>query len=76
MKRMIDYIPESINFDVDGTYNKIWEDVYNKRKKVVSEDLAVHSANAIVYAEVLKDFRKNKWHKNNYYSYLKHSFRD
>ena len=60
MKKMIDYIPESINFDVDGAYNNLWNDIYNKRKRVVSEDLAVHSANAIIYAEVLKDFRKNK----------------
>ncbi len=60
MKKMIDYIPESINFDVNGVYNELWNDVYNKRKKIVSEDLAVHSANAIVYSEVLKDFRDNK----------------
>jgi len=60
MKRMIDYIPESINFDVNGTYNKLWEDVYNKRKNIVGENLAIHSANAVIYAEALKDFRKNK----------------
>ena len=60
MKKMIDYIPESVNFDTNGIYNNLWNDVYNKRKKKVNEELAVHSANAIVYAEVLKNFRKNK----------------
>jgi len=60
MKEMKDYIPESIKFDIDGKYNNLWNDIYNKRKKIVSENLAVHSANAIIYAEVLKDFRKNK----------------
>jgi len=57
---MVDYIPESVNFDIDGTYEKLWNNVYNKRKKVVKEEIAVHSANAIVYASVLQDFIKNK----------------
>ena len=60
MKKMIDYIPEAINFDNYEAYNKLWNSVYNKRKKVVKENTATHSANAIVYAEVLKDFIKNK----------------
>jgi len=60
MKEMIDYIPESLKFDTDGKYNDIWNSVYNKRRKIVKENLAVHSANAIVYAEVLKDFINNK----------------
>ena len=60
MKKMIDYIPESVKFDVDGTYNDLWNNVYNRRKKIVAENLAIHSANAVVYAEVLKDFIENK----------------
>ena len=60
MKRMIDYIPESVNFDIDGRYNDLWNSVYSTRKQKVSENRAVHSANAIVYAEVLKDFINNK----------------
>ncbi len=60
MRKMIDYIPEAINFDTNGAYEKLWNTVYNKRKKLVEGKLAVHSANAAVYAEVLKDFIKNK----------------
>ncbi|RLD63987.1 MAG: hypothetical protein DRJ01_02220 [Bacteroidetes bacterium] len=60
MKKMIDYIPESVNFDIDGRYNNLWDSVYNMRRKKVNENRAVHSANAIVYAEVLKDFIENK----------------
>lgn len=60
MKKMIDYIPEAAKIDVDGRYNKIWEDVYNTRRKKVGSELAVHSANAMVYSEALKDFIKNK----------------
>jgi hypothetical protein len=56
MKRMIDYIPESANFDVDGLYNDLWNSVYNTRRKKVNEDKAVHSASAAVYAKALRDF--------------------
>ena len=60
MEKMKKYIPETINFNDYNKYNEIWNSVYNKRIKKVNEDKAVHSANAIVYSEVLKDFLNNK----------------
>ncbi len=57
MKQMKDYIPEAANLDKDKKYETLWNTVYNKRlKKQIKEDKAVHSANAVVYAEILKDF--------------------
>jgi hypothetical protein len=60
MKEMLDYIPETKNLNNYNKYNEIWNSVYNKRLEKVNEDKAVHSANAIVYSEVLKDFIKDK----------------
>ena len=60
MKRMIDYIPETINLKQYNKYNDMWNSVYKNRLKKVEESKAVHSANAVVYAEALKDFIKDK----------------
>jgi len=60
MKKMKDYIPETINLKSFNKYNKIWNNIYNNRKKKVNESKAVHSANAIVYSEILKDFIKTR----------------
>lgn len=60
MKIMKDCIPETIKLDKYSEYNDTWNSVYNKRIKKVNENKAVHSANAIVYAEILKDFINNK----------------
>ena len=60
MEQMKNYIPETTKLNKYNKYNEIWNDVYNIRRKKVNESKAVHSANAIVYSEILKDFIKNK----------------
>jgi len=56
MSEMTDFIPETIKLKNYNKYNEIWNSVYNNRIKKVEESKAIHSANAIVYAEALKDF--------------------
>ena len=60
MNYMIKYIPEAKNLENYNKYNNVWNNIYNIRKEKVGKKIAVHSANAIVYAEILKDFKNNK----------------
>lgn len=58
MNKITKFIPEVKKLKEQEKYNNVWNNIYNIRRKVVNESKAIHSANAIVYAEILKDFIK------------------
>lgn len=65
MPNVEDYIPESLNFKSYPKLNEIWKDVYKKRRKKSGKKKAIYSANARVYAEMLKEFKINRLPKKN-----------